>query len=70
MNAASDWWESNLDQYREEGRKDAELGRFDMPNATDEHGMAESPDYDDENQAYREGFVQRRKELGDKFEWK
>lgn len=62
-----DWWIQNLDDYRQDGRKDAERGTFDAP-----HQLCECcPDPQDEaeNEAYKHGFMERRAELGDKFRW-
>ena len=47
------------------GRADADRGRFDPP-----HGGTADPIDEAENEAYRRGFMARRKELGDKFEWR
>jgi len=61
----SSWWEQNLANYRNEGRKDAENGEFDAPH----NAIDDDPQYMDENQAYKDGFMGRRKELGDSFKW-
>lgn len=60
-----DWWIQNLNDYRQSGGKDAELGEFRLP-----HDITDDdPQNLDENMAYEEGFMHRRKELGDKFKW-
>jgi hypothetical protein len=59
------WWKKNLDDYYQMGRKDADKGLIDYPHAYDDS----DPQYMDENQAYKEGFKDRRRELGNKFKW-
>lgn len=60
----NDWWERLMDCYKSEGGKDAEFGVFEPPNPG-----SDDPQDDAENAAYKRGFDERRKELGDKFEW-
>jgi hypothetical protein len=65
MSTKSDWWQDILNGYKAEGRTDAEKGIFDPPHyVTDD-----DPQYLDENEAYKDGFMEKRKELGDKFKW-
>lgn len=59
-----DWWEQHLNNYKLEGQMDAENGVFEPPHPSDE-----DPQDEDENIAYKSGFLARRKELGDKFRW-
>ena len=58
-------WTRNLAEYRNDGRHDAERGEFDLPHYFTDN----DPQYLDENQAYKDGFMSRRKELGDAFNW-
>jgi len=60
-----EWWLRNLDEYRADGIADADKGEFDPPHHVTDH----DPQYLDENAAYKDGFMKRRKELGDKFKW-
>jgi len=60
----ADWWNELLESRHEDGRKDADRGLFNRPYA----GNVD-PQNEDENEAYKRGFDERRKELGDKFEW-
>lgn len=60
-----DWWRQNLEDYRQDGRADAERGVFEAPHWVSD----EDPQYLDENQAYKDGFMERRKELGASFKW-
>ncbi len=64
MIGIDEWWQQNLERHRNSGRADAERGVFAAPNH-----LSDDPQYLDENQAYKEGFMERRKELGDKFKW-
>ena len=65
-NSGDNWWPWVLGEHRKDGRKDAEIGRFIEPYpAADDHNPPEL----DENQAYKDGFMERRHELGDKFKW-
>jgi len=65
MSDIDDWWNNNLMSYREDGRRGADLGDFNPPHFfTDE-----DPQYLDENEAYKDGFMERRKELGESFKW-
>ena len=63
--SVDDWWQQHLEEYRQDGRDDADLGVFSAP-----HPGSDDPQDETENWAYKEGFKQRRKELGDNFEWK
>lgn len=58
------WWQQLLAEYRQDGRNDAERGEFSWPYPFDEEGDREF------NAAYQQGFVERRKELGEKFVWR
>ena len=60
-----DWWLRNLEDYRQNGRSDADRCVFNAPHWVSD----EDPQDLDENQAYKDGFMERRKELGDKFKW-
>ena len=59
------WWDEVLSEQEEKGRNDADNGRFDPPfkNST-------IPEDEAENNAYKRGFINRRNELGDNFEWR
>ena len=59
-----DWYDDMLNVRLHDGMRDAELGTFDPP-----YPGSDDPQEQDENRAYQQGFNQRRKELGDKFEW-
>jgi len=60
-----DWWENHLNQYRENGIRDADNGYINVP-----HPGSDDPQDEAENSAYIEGFNIRRKELGSQFNWK
>jgi hypothetical protein len=63
--SANDWWAAILADRTADGRRDAERGQYDLPYP----GVEEDPQYEDENEAYKIGWHQRRKELGDAFQW-
>ena len=58
------WWLQQLADYRQDGRNDAERGEFcwPCPFSEEEDGPF--------NAAYKQGFEERRKELGVKFAWR
>ena len=58
-----DWWEISLSQFKSNGGDDADKGCFNWPFADGD------PEYDCYNTAYKEGFDERRWQLGDKFKW-
>ena len=62
-----DWWEQMLAEYRQDGRRDADLGDFDPPHPACSFYL--DPQDEAENTAYKQGFDSRRKQLGDKFRW-
>lgn len=62
---AKDWYGTMLEERTNDGRRDADEGTFDPPY----HG-SDDPQDEDENAAYERGFQQRRKELGDAFQWR
>ena len=57
-------WEKELSAYRQDGRDGADDGRMFLP-------VIDPKDKEDEeiNEAYKEGFEERRKELGESFRW-
>ena len=59
------WWETMLEEHRQDGREDANKGVYEpyWPINGD-------PQNEAENEAYKEGFNQRRRELGEKFQWR
>ena len=61
---AGTWWQDNLENYKSDGRFDAEAGFYNPP-----HSDSDDPQDQDENEAYKKGFIERRKELGDAFKW-
>ena len=65
MDKQQTWWLKNLAEYRRDGRNDAEKGYYDPP-----HPVGDDPQDLEENEAYREGFMTRRKELGANFQWR
>ena len=62
---SADWWERALADHKESGRRDADVGRYTPPHA----GGDEDPQDADENAAYKKGFMERRRELGEAFKW-
>ena len=62
--SAHDWWDEMLESRREDGRRDAEQGKHEPP-----YPGSGDPQDEDENAAYDDGWHQRRKELGDAFQW-
>ena len=57
------WYSEMIKENHLKGRKDAEKGEVNWPYDNDD-------DVDEEmNIAYKKGFFERRKELGDKFKW-
>ena len=60
----TNWWTEILDLYRKDGAISADKGEFDAP-----YPGSEDPEDQEANWAYKQGFNQRRKELGDKFKW-
>jgi len=64
MKNINDWWDDNIRYYWMLGRGSANKGEFDYPNTDND-----DPNDADENQAYKDGFMERRKELGDLFKW-
>lgn len=60
----ADWWDELLAERFRDGQRDAEHGRFESP-----YPGSQDPQDEDENLAYRRGFDQRRRELGDAFRW-
>jgi len=54
-----------LEECWRDGRDDADKGMFDAP-----YPGSGDPQDETANQAYKQGFMDRRKELVDKFEWK
>lgn len=60
-----DWWEKQLKEYEQDGRRDADKGIWSPP-----YPGSEAPDDEFQNEAYRLGFNDRRKELGKKFRWR
>ena len=65
MTNDTDWWAEHLEHFRHCGRESADKGAFDPPHSFD----LDDPQNEAENGAYKDGFLERRKELGDKFEW-
>lgn len=61
------WWREHLDGYRSDGRRDADEGVYRPPHALPEENP--DPQYFDENMAYKDGFMKRRRELGEDFKW-
>ena len=59
-----DWWKERLENYKTDGRLDAEVGLYNPPH-TDDY----DPQDQEENEAYKKGFTERRKELGADFKW-
>jgi len=64
MARINDWWDTMLEGRTDDGRRDADEGKFDPP-----YPGSDDPQDEDENGAYERGFKQRRKELGDAFKW-
>ena len=58
------WWLQQLAEYRQRGRSDAERGKYLLP-----YPLTEEED-GPINAAYKQGFDERRKELGEKFAWR
>ena len=58
------WWLRQLAEYRQRGRSDADRGKFNWP-----YPLTEEED-GPFNAAYKQGFDERRKELGVKFAWR
>ena len=61
----SDWWHEHLAEFAADGRKDADLGMYRPPWPSED----DDPQNQDENLAYRKGFDEKRKELGNAFKW-
>ncbi len=59
-----DWYAKQRLEYAADGAKDAEKGMADLP-----YPHTEDPQDQDCNEAYRQGFNRKRKEMGDKFRW-
>ena len=59
-----DWWEERLENYKTDGMLDADVGIYNPP-----HSDNDDPQDQDENEAYKKGFMARRLELGDAFKW-
>lgn len=59
-----DWWVSMLNEYRRDGSSDADKGMFEPP-----YPWSGDPEEEAYNNAYKEGFDRRRKELGENFKW-
>lgn len=59
------WWERQRAEFKQDGRNDADRGLFRLP-----YPGTDDPSDEESNIAYQRGFMERRKELGDKFEWK
>ena len=62
--SVDEWWLGLLEAHEADGRRDAEHGIFDPP-----YPGSEEPDEADENHAYKRGFDQQRKEMGEGFRW-
>ena len=62
---ADSGWSELLSTHVMDGRRDAERGVFDPPRWT----RTTDPSEMHENAAYKKGWNQRRKELGDAFKW-
>lgn len=62
-----DWWLALLQECEDDGRRGAELGVYDPPNIVCEE--CPDPQYEAENERYKKGFRDRRRELGDRFSW-
>jgi hypothetical protein len=58
------WWSELLQKHMVKGRADADAGIYDQPYPTDN-----IPQDADKNDAYRFGWCERRRELGDAFRW-
>ena len=63
--SVDEWWTRHLAEFEAQGRKDADMGIYDLPWHRDE----DDPQNQDENAAYHRGFAKRRKELGNAFKW-
>ena len=64
-NNINTWWRDNLQYRKDQGKKDADKGAYNPP-----WPFEHDPQNEDENEAYKDGFMARRRELGDKFEWR
>ena len=60
-----EWYDQQLAEYKEDGRKDADKGLYRPP-----YPGTDDPTDEDLNDIYKAGFMERRWELGDKFEWR
>ncbi|HSH42967.1 MAG TPA: hypothetical protein VK973_12655 [Arenicellales bacterium] len=59
-----DWWVLLLKEYRADGQRDADRGRYNPP-----YPGSDDPEDACVNEAYRRGFYDRRSVLGNAFEW-
>lgn len=63
--SVADWWKKQIAEYEQDGMRDAEKGTYRPP-----YPGTDDPSDEEMNLVYKRGFMKRRKELGDKFEWK
>lgn len=61
----TEWWRKLLSDHTANGISDANNGVFEWPYPDDSN----DPQSEDENLAYKNGFDNRRRELGDSFKW-
>ena len=61
----ADWWDDLLAERKRDGCSAAETGIYDPP-----YPNSDDPQDEAENAAYKQGFQQRRKELGEAFKFR